>query len=176
MTKIKTKNTRTRGPLSADPDKFNAIAKTARLELIQMNSCAFEVKPSFFIRRKEVKLAFERNVVSVHCDSAERSGIGFFHYSIVARIGREQVLKCHSRYMVAYEVETECDSEAFEVFCERTGMLTAYAYFRALVANLASSANVDLPPLPMVNFQPMRKPASSDNTLKGSEPTPQGSI
>lgn len=157
MTKTPVKKGKTRGLLSADPEKFNAVAKSARLEVVQMNSCSFDIKPAFFIKRKEVKLSFDRNVVSIQCDSNERTAIGLFHYSVVAKVGREQVLKCHSRYMVAYQVNSDCDSEAFKVFCERTGMLTAYAYFRALVANLASSANADLPPLPMVNFQPMRK-------------------
>ena len=162
MSEIKKRATAVKSAaIVADPASFNHVAEIAKLDLIQMNGCTYSVKPRFFTEQKNVKMSFDRRTSSVECVKECTSVFGFFTYSVDGKIGNSKVLSCSSQFMVAYSVNEECQPDALKAFCERTGMLAAYAYFRGLFANLASLSNIELPPLPMVNFQPMRKPAES---------------
>ena len=147
--------------ITADPDQFNAVARAAHLDIIQMNSCEYFIKPEFFNRKDEAKLSFGRNVDAIECHDDCKLVIGFFTYDVFAKVGRAKVMSCKSQFMVGYSTSEPADPEAFKAFCERTGMLAAYAYFRSMFASLSSLSNTDLPPLPMVSVQPMKKPQPS---------------
>jgi preprotein translocase subunit SecB len=54
-----------------------------------------------------------------------------------------------AKYFVAFKIEGSHEKGCVDSFYERTAPFTAWPYFRALVAQLAAAANLEIPVLPI---------------------------
>jgi preprotein translocase subunit SecB len=128
---------------------YNHVAVNAKLRLISLLSSTFDVKPRSLPKQDDWKLAYEWNAKG--CTFDGRGVVSaIFEYVVTAKLGRKTALKCTAEYVVLYEVPSESEAEAAEGFCHNVGLFAAYPYFRGLVAQLVSNANLMLPPLPSI--------------------------
>ncbi len=74
-----------------------------------------------------------------------------------------KAFSCVADYAVLYALPDRARPEAATSFCKHVGSFAAYPYFRALAAQMAWNAGVDLPPLPTIAAMPvMPKPKAEE--------------
>lgn len=140
-----------------DADAYNHVATLAKLVGIQMVSSKFDVTPTFFAKNDKVKLDLCHDILSAEFFEKDRNVAGIFRYEIVGKVSRKHVLTVRSDYMALYEVPEDSAENESKAFCARVGLFAAYTYFRALVSHYCSDGNLDLPVLPVLSADPLRK-------------------
>lgn len=151
-----------------DPEKYNHVATKASLVAVQLISANFEVSPSFFADGDKVKLELCHNVLTLDFYEKEESVAGIFRYEVIAKVGRKHVMNGKSDFMVVYDLPTEPAEYESKAFCARVGLFAAYPYFRALFAHYTSAANMDLPTLPVLSADPLRKQSGKQIASSGN--------
>lgn len=136
-----------RGFAGAD---YNYAAVNANLKLISLVSTSFHVNPDCVSEQKKWKLGYSWADNACRFDSDRGVVSAIFEYIVTAKLGRKTAMRCIAEYVILYAVPSNCESEAAEGFCHNVGAFAAYPYFRGLVSQLASSANLVLPPLPSI--------------------------
>jgi hypothetical protein len=144
------------------PALYNHVVANAELVTIQLRRHEFDVDGEFYNPDAGKKLSFGKVCLGCTYDQETSMVAGTFRFNIGAKSGRKAVLKSVADYLVAYEFAEVVDEEAAKAFCTRVGLYAAYPYYRALVASLSASANLNLPTLPMIATRGVRLP----------EPTP----
>ena len=129
---------------------YNYVAVNSKLRLVGLVKNTFSVSASCIADQKSWKLsyAWEENACSF--DSKRGVVSAMFQYLVIAKLGRKTAMRCAAEYVVLYSLPLDSEAEAAEGFCHNVGLFAAYPYFRGLVAQLASSANLVLPPLPSI--------------------------
>ncbi|MBN8808761.1 MAG: hypothetical protein J0I47_11110 [Sphingomonas sp.] len=130
--------------------EYNAVAKGAKLEGINLLSVAFNIQPEFLVDQKDWKLNYGRRVLSCNYSPDDNSVIAILQYHVTAKSGRKRALHCVADYGVFYQTPDGATHDAAVGFCKNVGTFAAYPYFRALFAQLANEAGVRLPPLPTI--------------------------
>lgn len=148
--------------------RYNLVVDHAQLQTVQLISTKFDVKPHYF------QVAEERpDDVALHLDVSPTdfgfdatSGIAgiFIMFNAGVSLGEEKLVECEARYFVPYGGLDGCDEDACKAFLMRVGKFTAYPYYRSLFANLNSSANTNLPVLPV-----LREAVSAKRTQGATE-------
>lgn len=137
-----------------DAKAYNAMIGRTILRGIWMTGSRFDMKPQA-LEEGEIPL---RHEIRSHVDEVvlEDGGIfyGFIGFEVVSRQKRQRVIHVTAKYFVSYEVAGGCDQATAELFITRVGRLAAYPYFRALAASLVAQAGAQIPPLPIMSFQP----------------------
>jgi hypothetical protein len=129
---------------------YNYVAMNSRLRLVSLASSSFSVKADCLPDRKSWKLTYDWEIVACKYDQQSNTVSAIFSYEVVAKSGRKTAMRCSAEYAVAYAVPNDSKVEAAEGYCHNVGGFAAYPYFRALVAQFASGANLMLPPLPAI--------------------------
>lgn len=129
---------------------YNYVAKHAKLIGLHMISSDFRIRPSFFARRNDVRLGIDNDILACTPNTKDGVCIGVFEFVVKGKIGRSDAFKCSAQIVAAYSIPHDAEVEATEAFCSKVGLFATYPYFRAHLANIASAANADLPPLPML--------------------------
>lgn len=143
------------------PALYNHVVDNAELVTIQLRRHEFDVDGEFYNPDAGKKLSFDKACLGCTYDQETSMVAGTFRFSIGAKSGRKVVLKSVADYLVAYEFAVDVNEEAAKGFCSRVGLFAAYPYYRALVASLSASANLNLPTLPMIATRGVRLPELS---------------
>lgn len=151
---------------SIDAEKYNIVAKNSSLLNIQLISSDFDVLPKFFSHSGEMNIELCHEVLSL--EITRKLAAGIFRYAVVAKVGRKHVLTIKAVFMVVYNVPDKSPEEEAKAFCARVGLFAAYPYFRSLVANYTSSANLDLPILPVLSADPIKDLRGKQTTVRRS--------
>ncbi|MCP1199850.1 hypothetical protein [Notoacmeibacter sp. MSK16QG-6] len=132
-------------------DKYNAAVASSELKSIMLTDVSFNVKPDFFSQDLEKqKLVSNIEQSEPLHEEGEDIGVSFVEFKVSSREGRKQNLVCKARYAVIYGGFSQCNAKEVKHFLSRVGTFACYPYFRSLFANLNWSANVELPPLPVL--------------------------
>ena len=126
---------------------YNHVAMGSNLRAISLLKTEFNVNASCLADKDKWKLSYDWHPLACEYDGKGRVS-AIFQYIVIAKLGRKTAVRCAAEYIVLYGVPQDSEAEAAEGFCHNVGFFAAYPYFRALVAQLASSANILLPPLP----------------------------
>ncbi len=139
---------------SIDPKVYNAVIARTTLRGIWMTESRFDMKPQA-LENADVPLKHTvRSQVEEVVNGADGVLFGFLRFEATARNKRQRAIHVTAKYFVSYAVEGGCDEMSAKLFIERVGRLAAYPYFRALVSSLVAQAGAQVPPLPIVSFQP----------------------
>jgi hypothetical protein len=126
---------------------YNHVAMGSKLRAISLLKTEFNVNADCLAEKDKWKLSYDWHPLA--CKYGRKGRVSaIFQYVVIAKLGRKTAVRCAAEYIVLYAVPQDSDAEAAEGFCHNVGFFAAYPYFRALVAQLASSANILLPPLP----------------------------
>ena len=132
--------------------EYNKVAKVAELATIDL----LKVRSNFALGSRldeQVKLSFGRKVLSCGYDVDQSAAHAVFQYFVKGKRGGKSVFTISGDYAVLYFCEGDLETNAATAFAHNVGVFAAYPYFRALAAHLAWSANLELPPLPMIATQ-----------------------
>lgn len=140
------------------PALYNHVVANAELVTIQLRRHEFDVDGEFYNPDADKKLSFGKACIGCTYDQEALMLAGTFRFNIGAKSGRKTVLKSVADYLVAYEFSEAVDEVAARAFCSRIGLYAAYPYYRALVASLSASANLNLPTLPMIATRGVKLP------------------
>jgi hypothetical protein len=132
--------------------EYNLVAKVAELVAINLIKVKSSFAPGVNIDEK-AKLSFGRKVLSCGFDSDQSAAHAVFQYFVKGTKSGKTVFSISADYAVIYLVEGDVAPNAAKAFVHNVGVFAAYAYFRAVAAHLAWSANLELPPLPMIATQ-----------------------
>lgn len=147
-----------------DPDAYNFVAKHANLTTVQLISSNFDVNPEFFANNAKVKIELCHHILSVNHFDEDSFTVGIFRYEVIAKIGRKHTMCARSDFMAVYEMPDQSAEYESRAFCARVGLFAAYPYFRAYFAHLMSLSQIDLPALPVLSADPLRKASGKQTT------------
>jgi hypothetical protein len=142
--------------------EYNHVATTSRLEAIKLLKLDFDVRPERFEVDGDIRLSFGRKPLSCRFDEASSAAAAIFQFSVTARQGRSRALHLVADYAVLYAIASDATPEAATAFSKHVGGFASYPYFRALAAQMAWNAGVDLPPLPAIAAMPIVPKAKSE--------------
>ena len=153
-----------------DAAEYNAVALHARLATIRLVTLNLETSPGITDDAMDPELAFSRQVQSCRYDATAESAAAIFRFGVSVRRPAGEAFSCVADYAVLYEMPKHATPEAATSFCKHVGSFAAYPYFRALAAQMAWNAGVDLPPLPTIAAMPVvsrpTEPASPNVSAK----------
>ncbi len=135
--------------------EYNALAMNARLDAIKLVNLVLETDTDTTQDEEERHLAFGRKLVSCRYDETSHAAAAIFQFEVGVTNGSTEEFKCVADYAVLYEVPDGSSSEAAMAFCKHVGSFAAYPYFRAVAAQMAWNAGVNLPPLPSIAAMPV---------------------
>lgn len=173
MSKEVTKNDTSKSPSSKhakmfgqkmDAEAYNFVAKHANLATVQLISSNFDVSPEFFEKDSQVKIDLCHHILSVNHYNSDSFTVGIFRYEVIAKIGRKRSMCARSDFMAVYEMPDEAAEYESRAFCARVGLFAAYPYFRAYFAHLMSLSQIDLPALPVLSADPLRRASGKQTT------------
>jgi len=142
--------------------EYNAVAMGARLDTIKLLDLRLETRPEI-AEDDGTELAFERHVKSCRHDQETGTAAAIFQFGVSVRNAAGEAFGCRAEYVVLYAMPEDAKPEAATSFCKHVGSFAAYPYFRALAAQMAWNAGVDLPPLPAIAAMPgLPKPPAAD--------------
>lgn len=136
-------------------EEYNRVAMAANLEGVQLLKLEFEAHPERFGGDDGLRLTHGRKLLSCTFDEDTPAAAAVFSYSVTAKQGRAKAFHCMAEYAVLYAMPDEAKAEAATAFCRYVGAFAAYPYFRALAAQMAWNAGLDLPPLPTIAAMPV---------------------
>jgi hypothetical protein len=137
-----------------DAATYNAIIGRATLRGIWMTESRFDMKPQALSMGDEMKHDIRSQSADAVVEAESGIVYGFIRFEASSRHKRQRLVNVSAQYFLSYHVDGGCEQDLANLFIERVGRLAAYPYFRALAASLASQAGVQLPPLPIMSFQP----------------------
>lgn len=140
-----------------DPEAYNPIATNSTLVSVQTIASHFEVNPDFFSKNDKLKIELGHNVLSVSHYEKDNLAVGIFRYEVIAKAVRKHVMCVRADFMVLYEVPEGSAEYESRAFCARVGLFAAYPYFRSLFAHLTSLGQLELPVLPVLSADPLKK-------------------
>lgn len=147
--------------------EYNAVAMEARLDTIKLLDLRLETHPDLPTAEETTELAFERQVKSCRHDPETGIAAAIFQFSVSVRSPAGEAFACRAEYVVLYAMPEDARPEAATSFCKHVGSFAAYPYFRALAAQMAWNAGIDLPPLPAIAAMPgMPKPPVVETDVK----------
>ena len=146
--------------------EYNAVAMNAQLDTIKLVNLVLETNPELQQSEGARELAFERKLLSCRFDEPNHVAAAIFQFCVGARREGKDEFRCVGDYAVLYNVPEGSTPEAATAFCKHVGSFAAYPYFRAVAAQMAWNAGVNLPPLPSIAAMPVvpkppKKPAQS---------------
>ena len=147
--------------------EYNAVAKAAQLEGINLLSTQFSIDPDCLMNQGQWKLSYGRKILSCHFSDEEHSVAAIFQYHVTARLGRKRALYCSADYGVFYHTPDGATEEAAMGFCRNVGTFAAYPYFRALFSQLVGEAGLRMPPLPSIASTAHIPPKAQKDEDKG---------
>ena len=152
MTDITSEQIRSTSDNEFTSSEYGQVAKLAELAAINLIKVKSDFVPGGMIDDK-IKLSFGRKVVSCGFDKEESVAHAVFQYFVKGKRSGKSVFNISADYAVLYFCSGDVAPNAAKAFAHNVGVFAAYAYFRALASHLAWSANLELPPLPMIASQ-----------------------
>lgn len=140
-----------------DPEAYNYVATKSVLAAIQLVSSHFDVLPDFFRKNDKIKIDLCHNISGIDFHEKTDVVVGFFRYEIVAKVGRKHVMSARADFLAVYDLPENSSENEAKAFCARVGLFAAYPYFRSLFAHLSSVGNLDLPILPVLAADPIKR-------------------
>lgn len=135
--------------------EYNNVALHSTLLAIQLLRLEMDGNPEHYTRGKRLKLKFNRETLSCRYDDESKASAAIFRYNLAARVGRSKAFGCSAEYAVIYQVPDDATEAAASAFCRKVGQFAAYPYFRAVAAQMAWNAGLELPPLPSIAAMPV---------------------
>lgn len=135
--------------------EFNAVINGAQLLTVQQLRLEMSGSPDLYKPAENLKLATSRGLKSCAYQRETRSMAAIFQYSVTAKSGRTRAFRCAAEFLVIYRVPEDSPEDAAKAACNKLGMFAAYPYFRAVAAQMAWNAGLDLPPLPTISAKPV---------------------
>lgn len=151
-------------------EEYNGVAMGARVQSIQLLKLDFDARPDRMQGNVPLNLAYGRNLLSCRYDEESHAAAAIFQFNVTAKSGRSKAFHCVADYAVVYSTPEDSSIEAATSFCKHVGSFAAYPYFRALAAQMAWNAGIDLPPLPTIAAMPVvPKPKEAKDQEAGDE-------
>lgn len=147
---------------SPDPEerrrKYNRAVRQANLVTILLSKIDFKVnreikRPVKSDERKSTP-SYGGKLVKFQFNEEAKAFIASVAWTVELKVGRQTYSKCVAHYDVIYNGFSDIDEEIVELFAENVARPATYTYFRALFASLDWSAELRLPPLPVIKFHP----------------------
>lgn len=142
----------TPGDEDFDVERYNEIARVARLREVRLFESDYSLKLNFL---SDIECYESRDAVYMFVGKCKHvalseSGvcIGVFAWTADVKVGRTKALKASAEYIVVYSELEGRDEEYVKLFFEKVGKFTSFPYFRSHVAHLTSASALHLPPLP----------------------------
>ena len=131
--------------------EYNDVARSARLEVVRLMKFSFTNEADFLSEADNCKLSHGRKVLGCSpSDDGDNYVSAVVRFSVTAKHKRTSLMKCEADFFVMYEVGADLADQAKVGYCRNVGPFAAYPYFRAIVAQMAWNAGVQLAPLPAI--------------------------
>lgn len=140
---------------------YNEVVRRARLVNVCLTSSSFQVQPALYEAEHEPNKFLRSRLEGV--ELAGDVAFGFWSWRVIGVVPpdtappdneADAALFVSATYLIQYADLEGCSKEAASLFMRRVGRMTAYPYFRALVAHYASDAALTLEPLPIIHAGP----------------------
>lgn len=147
-----------------DAESYNHVATKSSLVAVQLIASNFDVSPQFFSKKGDVKVDLCHKILAIDFYESTNLIAGIFQYEVIAKVVRKHVMTARADFMVVYDLPEGPAENESKAFCARVGLFAAYPYFRALFAHFASASNVEIPALPVLSADPLRKNEGKQTT------------
>ena len=134
--------------------QYNHVARGAQLVAIQQLHLEMDGSPEHY-RSDALKLSVDRELRGCYYEAESQSAAAIFRYSVTAKVGRSRAFHCRAEFAVLYRVPEDSTEDAAKMYAIRVGMIAAYPYFRAVAAQMAWNAGLELPPMPSIASMPV---------------------
>ena len=140
-----------------DPKVYNQVARCARIVSVQLIESNFQIAPEFFRLDRKSVLNIDFSDLYSSFNEENRFTNTVFEFEAYKKVGRRKLFSVKSKFIVYYHIPADCDGTHAMAFSRKTGLVAAYPYFRAQVANICSMANADVPILPTISTMPVKE-------------------
>jgi len=145
-----------------EPRKYNNIVASSSLEDIRLVSSSFDVTPEYFLtknKEENFNLSYDFKITMAEYDADDGFLAGCFEWTAVGKVGRKNVIKIKTAYMIVYTCEKGLERQYPLAFMNQVGRFATFPYFRATVGQYSAASGADLPILPVLK-QPIKLPVS----------------
>lgn len=130
---------------------YSELVDCARLRDIRMVNSTFSMSPEALgSNQPDWRLGYDCELTQASYDAEDKLLTGWVSAAASCKAGRKKVFELKARYLIVYLIEGEPDEAVAMKFIERLGAGSAYPYFRAHFAEVASQAGMNAPPLPIL--------------------------
>ena len=147
-----------------DAEAYNHVATKSGLVAVQLIASNFNVSPQFFSKIDDVKVDLCHKILATDFYESTNLVAGIFQYEVTAKVVRKHVMSAKADFMVVYDLPEGAVENESKAFCARVGLFAAYPYFRALFAHFASASHVEIPALPVLSANPLKKNEGKQTT------------
>jgi hypothetical protein len=137
---------------------YNRAVREARLVTILLSKVDFNVNREIPRPSRDnsdrPNLSFGGTMSNFFFDEEKKVCIARVEWKVELKSGRQKFAKCTATYDVMYDGFGDVDEAIIRLFAENVAQPATYSYFRSLFASLDWSADLRLPPLPIVKFHP----------------------
>jgi len=135
-----------------DPNKYAAVAMSARLASLQLTNQQYSVKPEALelsrLTMEEYKFSYSGGVEFVHLDAESGSIFGSYKWSVNITLHRKKVVNQKASFILVYEDLLGNDESYCNLYFVKLSRFTTYPYFRSIFSANAANSGLMLPPLP----------------------------
>ena len=142
------------------PHRYNAVVDAARLEDVVLMRSQFEVHPDYFDPDAPREHGFASGDPQIHFEQHLGTVVGMFPWNLEVTRAEKPLLTLACTYTVRYSGLRGQDAGAVEAFVRRVGSLAVYPYFRAFASQIGWAAGAELPILPILRAEPVRRRSS----------------
>lgn len=138
---------------SYDAEKYDSVARRARLREVRLINSAYSAKVMTFMgagsgEGLDLKQSYN-GASSGHSFVPERGMVvGSYIWTAEVRAGRTKAMKLSTEYMVAYSGLKDAPDEYVSLYFKKLARFTTYPYFRAHFAVQVAASGLMLAPLP----------------------------
>ena len=139
---------------------YDKVVSRAELQSIVLRSTSFSVPNDFYPSKaamEGLKFGYGVEAENFGFNTETGTAVCVFSCNAEAKRKRKNVISCKAKYFAIYVGLSGCDEAAAQAFVGRVGRFAVYPYFRALVANFAWNADINMPILPVIREPAIRK-------------------
>ena len=143
-------------PLSSEERRrlYNETVRKANLLDIYLSKLEFDVDRVQLSKSPEPSLNYGSAIDRFLYDQETGSFLVSVKWRVDMKHGRKSVSKCVAIYDIMYDGLVTSNDEVLKIFADNVATSATYSYFRSLFATLDWSAQLRLPPLPVLKLFP----------------------
>lgn len=133
---------------------YNETVRKANLVNIFLSKVDFHVDREMLSKPPRPGLNYGSEIDSFQYDEETGGFLVSVKWRVDMKSSRKSVAKCVAVYDILYDGLVTSNEEVLKIFADSVATSATYSYFRAFFATLDCSAQLGLPPLPVLKLFP----------------------